>query len=109
MASLEANASDLGQRIRRAQEEALREKRQGQKGAALVHVRRVKQFQVAREKRLSSLYTLEAALNQVRCMWCRFRSIRAVLFLLLGLGLVLDEQRSPSNYNLTARLSCVHA
>ncbi|CAN0067038.1 unnamed protein product [Pylaiella littoralis] len=66
VASLEANASDLLQQIRRAQEDALRENRQGQKRAALVHLRRMKQFQAARDKRLSSLYTLEAALHQVK-------------------------------------------
>lgn len=70
VASLEANASDLLQQIRRAQEDALRENRQGQKRAALVHLRRMKQFQAARDKRLSSLYTLEAALHQVGCVWC---------------------------------------
>lgn len=78
VASLEANASDLGQRIRCAQQDALREKRQGQKRASLVHVRRMKQFQAARDKRLSSLYTLETALHKVGCMSGRFRCIRVV-------------------------------
>lgn len=70
MASLQASASDLGRRIQRARQDALRERRQGQKRAALVHLGRMKQFQAARDKRLSSLYTLEAALDQVRFLSC---------------------------------------
>lgn len=41
------------------------ENRRGQKRAALVHLRRMKQYQAARDKRLSSLLTLETALDQV--------------------------------------------
>lgn len=66
VASLEASASDLSRRIQRARQDALRERRQGQKRAALVHLGRMKQFQAARDKRLSSLYTLETALDQVQ-------------------------------------------
>lgn len=64
--SLEASAIDLGQRIQRVKQDAVREKRHGQKRAALVHMRRMKQLQGARDKRLSSLYTLEMALDQVQ-------------------------------------------
>lgn len=111
VASLEANASDLGERIRSAQQDALREKRQGQKRASLVHLRRVKQFQAARDKRLSSLYTLETALHQVGCIWDRFSCIRAVLScslplpFLLQLGLALHEKPvvATTNPNGTAR------
>ncbi|CAM9656553.1 unnamed protein product [Scytosiphon promiscuus] len=66
VASLEASALDLGQRIQRLKLDALRENRQGQKRAALVHMKRMKQLQSAREKRLSSLFTLETALDQVK-------------------------------------------
>ncbi|CAM9552314.1 unnamed protein product [Ectocarpus sp. 4 AP-2014] len=66
VASLEASASDLGLRIQRVQQDALMENRRGQKRAALVHVRRMKQYQAARDKRLSSLLTLETALDQVK-------------------------------------------
>lgn len=67
VASLEASALDLGQRIQRLKQDALRENRQGQKRAALVQMRRMKQLQGARDKRLSSLFTLETALDQVGC------------------------------------------
>ncbi|CAN0081789.1 unnamed protein product [Ectocarpus sp. 6 AP-2014] len=66
VASLEASASDLGLRIQRVQQDALMENRRGQKRAALVHLRRMKQYQTARDKRLSSLLTLETALDQVK-------------------------------------------
>ncbi|CAM9625032.1 unnamed protein product, partial [Ectocarpus sp. 13 AM-2016] len=66
VASLEASASDLGLRIQRVQQDALMENRRGQKRAALVHLRRMKQYQAARDKRLSSLLTLETALDQVK-------------------------------------------
>ncbi|CAM9396784.1 unnamed protein product [Ectocarpus sp. 8 AP-2014] len=66
VARLEASASDLGLRIQRVQQDALMENRRGQKRAALVHLRRMKQYQAARDKRLSSLLTLETALDQVK-------------------------------------------
>ncbi|CAM9203373.1 unnamed protein product, partial [Ectocarpus sp. 12 AP-2014] len=66
VASLEASASDLGLRIQRVQQDALMENRRGQKRVALVHLRRMKQYQAARDKRLSSLLTLETALDQVK-------------------------------------------
>ncbi|CAN0504638.1 unnamed protein product, partial [Ectocarpus sp. 12 AP-2014] len=66
VASLEASASDLGLRIQRVQQDALMENRRGQKRAALVHLRRMKQYQAARDNRLSSLLTLEKALDQVK-------------------------------------------
>lgn len=66
VASLQACTLDLGKRIQGSRLEALRENRQGQKRAALVHMRRMKQFQTARDGRMSSLYTLETSLDQVR-------------------------------------------
>lgn len=78
VASLEANAADLGERIKRCRLDALRENRQGQKRAALAHVRRMKHLQTARDKRLSSLYTLETALDQVGLLF--FRQVRQTVF-----------------------------
>lgn len=74
MASLQANAWDLGQRMEQCQSLALREKRQGQKHAALVHLSRMKQLQRARDERLTSLFTLETALDKVEAVsrYCLF-------------------------------------
>lgn len=62
--SLKANACDLARRMDLCRKDALRESRQGERQAALVHMRRMKQLKTARGKCLSSLLTLEAALDQ---------------------------------------------
>lgn len=47
--------------------DALEASREGNKRAALLHLRRMKDYQASRDNRLTSLYTLEKALHQV---WC---------------------------------------
>lgn len=76
---------DLGRRIQGSRLEALRENRQGQKRAALVHLRRMKQFQAARDSRMSSLYTLETSLDQVR-LACLALTMTCVGMIKVGLS-----------------------
>lgn len=74
VSNLQAYAASLDLRIADLKRDALRANKEGQKNAALVHMRRMKRCQVARDNRLSSLYTLEAALDQVcaRCVQLSF-------------------------------------
>lgn len=65
VASLRANAADLGARVEQCRQDALRENRRGQKRAALMQLRRIRQLHTKRDSRLVSLYTLETALDQV--------------------------------------------
>lgn len=65
VASLQASALDLERRVKDRKKDALKANREGQKMAALVQIRRMKQCQAAWHGRLSALYTLEQALYQV--------------------------------------------